>query len=266
MGKIKVAVSGAFGRMGREVCRAVLGEEGLELVGAFDLQGEQEDIGEILGTKPLGIKIKKLSKESLGKDQPAVMVDFTTPMAVIENIELALQCGVRPVVGTTGITQVDLDRIGQWVDSSGLSAIIAPNFALGAVLMMKFVSIAARYFPQAEIIELHHDQKIDAPSGTALKTADLIIECREKEPPERDELIKLSGARGAVQDKVHIHSIRLNGLVAHQEVIFGGTGQTLTIRHDSVDRQSFMPGVIFAVKKAMGLKGLVYGLENILDR
>ncbi|MGI6318074.1 MAG: 4-hydroxy-tetrahydrodipicolinate reductase [Firmicutes bacterium] len=265
MGRIKVAVSGAFGRMGREVCRAVLNEESLELVGAFDLQGEDEDIGEILRKKPLGIKIEKLSKESLKKVQPDVMVDFTTPMSVIDNIELALQCGVRPVVGTTGITQVDLSRIGRWVDASGLSAIIAPNFALGAVLMMKFVSIAARYFPQAEIIELHHDQKIDAPSGTALKTANIIIECREEDPPERDELIKLSGARGAVQDKVHIHSIRLSGLVAHQEVIFGGTGQTLTIRHDSIDRQSFMPGVIFAVKKAASLQGLVYGLENLMD-
>ncbi len=265
MGRIKVAVSGAFGRMGREVCRAVLSEESLELVGAFDLQGEHEDIGEILQKNTLGIKIEKLTKESLETVQPTIMVDFTTPMAVINNIELALQCGVRPVVGTTGITQVDLSRIGQWVDSSGLGAIIAPNFALGAVLMMKFASVAAHYFPQAEIIELHHDQKIDAPSGTALKTANMIIECREEDPPEKDELIKLSGARGAVQDRVHIHSVRLSGLVAHQEVIFGGRGQTLTIRHDSIDRNSFMPGVIFAVKKAVTLKGLVYGLEKLLD-
>lgn len=265
MGKTKVAVSGAYGRMGREVCRAVLEEGGLELVGAYDLHGEGEDIGEVLGEKTLGIKIEKLTRGSLEKNRPTVMVDFTTPMAVIKNIELALECGIRPVVGTTGITHVDLSLIGQWVESSGLSAIIAPNFALGAVLMMKFASIAAKYFPQAEIIERHHNQKIDAPSGTALKTADMIIESREEDPPEKDELIKLAGARGAVQDKVHIHSVRLSGLVAHQEVIFGGTGQTLTIRHDSIDRKSFMPGVIFAVKKITALKGLVYGLENLLD-
>ena len=194
MGRIKVAVNGAFGRMGREVCRAVLNEESLELAGAFDLQGEDEDIGEILRIKPLGIKIEKLSKESLEKIQPTIMVDFTTPMAVINNIELALQCGVRPVVGTTGITQVDLSRIGQWVDASGLSAIIAPNFALGAVLMMKFASIAARYFPRQKSSNCIMI-KIDAPSGTSLKTADIIIESREEDPPERDELIKLSGAR-----------------------------------------------------------------------
>ncbi|HHT46201.1 MAG TPA: 4-hydroxy-tetrahydrodipicolinate reductase [Firmicutes bacterium] len=265
MEKIKVAVSGAYGRMGREVCNAILDEEDLELVAAFDLCGEHEDIGEMLGKKPLGISIDRLTRSSLEKAQPGVIVDFTTPMAVINNIELALQCGVRPVVGTTGITQVDLSRIEQQVESSGLSAIIAPNFALGAVLMMKFASIAARYFPQAEIIELHHDQKIDAPSGTALKTANIIIDSREEDPPEKEELIKLTGARGAVQDKIHIHSVRLSGLVAHQEVIFGGVGQTLTIRHDSIDRKSFMPGVIFAVKKAVTMKGLVYGLENLLE-
>lgn len=265
MEKIKVAVSGAYGRMGREVCRAILGEEDLELVAAFDLHGKHEDIGEVLGKKTLGISIDKLNRDSLEKARPGVMVDFTTPMAVINNIELALQCGVRPVVGTTGITQVDLSRIGQQVESSGLSAVIVPNFALGAVLMMKFASIAARYFPQAEIIELHHDQKIDAPSGTALKTANIITESRKEDPPEREELIKLTGARGAVQDRVHIHSVRLSGLVAHQEVIFGSTGQTLTIRHDSIDRNSFMPGVIFAIKKAVALKGLVYGLEKLLD-
>lgn len=264
MGKINVAVSGAYGRMGQEVCRAVLQEENLVLKGVFDLQGQGKNIGEVLGRQGPEIIIKELTKENLAEIKPMVLVDFTTPMAVMHNIEVALQCGVRPVVGTTGITSVDLARISKWVEKSGLGAFVAPNFAIGAVLMMKFAAMAARYLPQVEIIELHHDKKIDAPSGTALKTAEMIAAGRREESAERNELLKLPGARGAVQDKIHIHSVRLNGLVAHQEVIFGGPGQTLTIRHDSLERSSFMPGVILAVKKAPALTELVYGLENLL--
>lgn len=264
MGKINVAVSGAYGRMGQEVCRAVLQEENLVLKGVFDLQGQGKNIGEVLGRQGPEIIIKELTKENLAEIKPMVLVDFTTPMAVMHNIEVALQCGVRPVVGTTGITSVDLARISKWVEKSGLGAFVAPNFAIGAVLMMKFAAMAARYLPQVEIIELHHDKKIDAPSGTALKTAEMIAAGRREESAERNELLKLPGARGAVQDKIHIHSVRLNGLVAHQEVIFGGPGQTLTIRHDSLERSSFMPGVILAVKKAPVLTELVYGLENLL--
>lgn len=263
--KMRVAVSGACGRMGQEVCQTILQEESLELVGAFDLQDRGEDLGVILGKQPLGISIEELTPENLKRCWPAVLVDFTTPMVVMQNIEIALQCRVRPVVGTTGITQIDLARISQQVEKFGLSAMVAPNFALGAVLMMKFAATAARFFPQAEIIELHHDKKIDAPSGTALKTAEMIAMERRAEPPLKEELLKLPGARGALQEKVHIHSIRLNGLIAHQEVIFGGQGQTLLIRHDSYDRSSFMPGVILAVKNIVKFKGLVYGLENLLD-
>ncbi|NMB36078.1 MAG: 4-hydroxy-tetrahydrodipicolinate reductase [Firmicutes bacterium] len=264
MKKISVAVSGAYGRMGQEVCRAVLDEENMELVGVFDLQGQGENIGKIIGETKLDIVITGLTKEALQEIKPMVLVDFTTPMAVMDNIKTALQSGVRPVVGTTGITSVDLSRITEWVEKSGLSAIVAPNFALGAVLMMKFAAEAARYFPQVEIIELHHDKKIDAPSGTALKTAEIITSERLKKPAEKDELLKLPGARGATQEGVHIHSVRLSGLVAHQEVIFGGLGQTLTIRHDSLDRSSFMPGVMLAIKNIVNLKGLVYGLENMI--
>lgn len=265
MERLRVAVSGACGRMGQEICRAILQEEGLELAGAFDLLDAGEDLGTILGKQPLDIPIEKLTPENLKKQRLAVLVDFTTPLVVMQNIETALQCGVRPVVGTTGITQVDLARVSQQVEKTGLSAMIAPNFALGAVLMMKFAATAARFFSQVEIIELHHDKKIDAPSGTALKTAEMIALERRVEPPLNEELLKLPGARGAMQEKVHIHSVRLNGLIAHQEVIFGGQGQTLLIRHDSYDRSSFMPGVILAIKNIVKLKGLVYGLENLLD-
>lgn len=265
MEKITVAVSGACGRMGQEVCRAVLADEELKLCGAFDIVALGEDIGGILGRQGLKITVKELTKESLEEIKPAVLVDFTTPMSVRQNIEIALECGVRPVVGTTGITGIDLMHIRQLVEKAGLGAIIAPNFALGAVLMMKFAALAARYFPQAEIIELHHDKKIDAPSGTALKTAEMIAAERKSAPPEKEELLKLPGARGAKQDNIHIHSVRLSGLVAHQEVIFGGQGQTLTIRHDSYDRSSFMPGVLLAIKNVVKMEGLVYGLENLLE-
>lgn len=265
MEEIKVAVNGANGRMGREVCRAVLAEKNLKLVGAFDLHGEEEDIGSIIGDKELDIFIEKFTAENLHSKNPHVMVDFTTPMSAMDNCQTALNCGVRPVVGTTGFTEVDITNLKALVEKKELSAIIAPNFALGAVLMMKFAAQAAKYFPQAEIVEIHHDQKIDAPSGTSIKTAELIDQNRRQEPPEREDLLKLDGARGAVQKNVHIHSLRLTGPVAHQEVILGGTGQTLTIRHDSYHRNSFMPGVILAVNKVMEIKELVFGLENILE-
>jgi 4-hydroxy-tetrahydrodipicolinate reductase len=264
--KIKVAVNGACGRMGLEVCNAILNEGGnLELTGALDLHNLGKDIGSLLGLKNLNIPVTAPTAENLLQLKPEVIVDFTTPLVVMGNIELALRCNIRPIVGTTGITQVDLNRINRWVEDCGLSALIAPNFAIGAVLMMKFASIAAQYLPQAEIIELHHDQKIDAPSGTSLKTAEMIAANRLLDPPKKEDLQKLAGVRGGVQNGVHIHSLRLSGLVAHQEVIFGGEGQTLTIRHDSYDRKSFMPGIIMAVKKITSLKGLYYGLETILD-
>ncbi len=265
MNTIRVAVSGARGRMGREVCRTVLEEPGLELVGAFDIFGQGEDAGILAEKGETGIVITGLNKESLKACRAQVMVDFSTPMAVMSNIDLALECGVRPVVGTTGITQADLEHIQNKVNESGLGAVVAPNFALGAVLMMKFSAIASRYFSQAEVIEMHHDKKIDAPSGTALKTAEMIAAERKEMPEDREDLLKLAGARGAALDQVHIHSVRLSGLIAHQKVIFGGLGQTLTIRHDSYDRNSFMPGVVLAVKHVVEARGLVYGLENLID-
>ena len=265
MDSIRVAVSGALGRMGREVCQTVLATEDMELVDSFDTQGTGEDIGTVLGKEKTGVHVRELTPQSLQEHGPQVMVDFTTPMSVMGNIEIALQGGVRPVVGTTGITGVDLKRIAELVKSSAIGALVAPNFALGAVLLMQFAAKASRYFPQAEIIELHHDQKIDAPSGTALKTAEMITAGRLEQPVEKEELLKLPGVRGGLKDGVHIHSVRLSGLVAHQEVIFGGQGQTLTLRHDSFDRNSFMPGVVLAIRKALTLQHLVYGLENILD-
>lgn len=220
MQKIKVLVNGAKGKMGSETVKAISKEKDLELVG-------QTDLGDDLA------KAIKTTKAE-------VVVDFTQPASAMKNIKTILESGAHAVVGTTGLKDKDLEQIAELCKKNKVNCLTAPNFAIGAVLMMKFSKEAIKYMPRAEIIEFHHEQKIDKPSGTAIKTA------------------KLMGK------DVPIHSVRLPGLVAHQEVIFGGLGQTLTIRHDSLSRESFMPGVVMAVKRVKGLKGLVYGLENLL--
>ena len=217
---IKVIVNGAKGKMGQEAVKAVQKESDLELAG-------QTDIGDNLAGE-----IKRTKAE--------VVVDFTVPRTVMENIRTILNQGAHGIIGTTGISKENLKEIETLCAKNNVNCLVAPNFAIGAVLMMQFAKEAARHMPNAEIIEFHHETKVDKPSGTALKTAELM----GKDVP--------------------IHSVRLPGLVAHQEVIFGGLGQTLTIRHDSISRESFMPGVILAVRKIKELKGLVYGLENLL--
>jgi 4-hydroxy-tetrahydrodipicolinate reductase len=194
------------------------------------------------------------------------MVDFTIPASAMGNIQAALEAGVSPVVGTTGLSPADVEQVRRWTGEAGVGALIAPNFAIGAVLMMQFAAQAAKYMPDAEIIELHHENKLDSPSGTAVMTAQKIVAARETAPrPEPSGTVeKIPGGRGAVLEGVHIHSVRLPGYVAHQEVIFGGLGQTLTLRHDSMDRRSFMPGVILAVRKVRTLQGLTVGLEHLL--
>jgi 4-hydroxy-tetrahydrodipicolinate reductase len=194
------------------------------------------------------------------------MVDFTHPTVVEANLRVALALGVDCVVGTTGLSEERLREIAS-VATPGTALFFAPNFAIGAVLMMDFAARAARFLPHAEIIELHHDQKADAPSGTALLTAELVAAAREtapKTPGRETELPGFEGARGALVDGVHVHSIRLPGLVAHQEVLFGGQGQTLSIRHDTIDRTSFMPGVVLAVREIASLEGLVVGLDKLM--
>ena len=191
-------------------------------------------------------------------------MDFTTAASVLKNIVCIIESGARPVIGTSGLLPEDIEELQILCTKQKLGGIIAPNFAVGAVLMMKYSQDAARYFPQAEVIELHHNGKLDAPSGTAIKTANLIAESRASVPQKIAEKEILSGARGANAEEIRIHSIRLPGLVAHQEVLFGGQSQTLTIRHDSTHRDSFMPGVCLACKKVMELNELVYGLEHLL--
>lgn len=263
---IKVAVSGAGGRMGREVVKMVLGDEELQLVAAIDPGAEGMDAGRLVGAEPCGVIVTDDLASALLESGADVMVDFTVPQAAVQNTKIAIESGVRPVVGTTGFTRDEIDMLDKLAKERGIGGIIAPNFSIGAILMMKFAAQAAKYFPHVEIIEYHGDQKLDAPSGTAVKTAEWISEVREEfrqGNPNEEE--KIEGARGGLYDGFRIHSVRLPGIFAQQEVIFGAFGQTLKIRHDSYDRAGYMPGVKTAVKKVMELKGIVYGFEQFID-
>jgi 4-hydroxy-tetrahydrodipicolinate reductase len=199
--------------------------------------------------------------------QTEVVIDFTHPDAVMDNLKFLIDNGIHAVVGTTGFTDARLTQVRSWLEESQTTAVlIAPNFAIGAVLSMHFAKQAARFFESAEVIELHHPQKADAPSGTAARTAKLIAEARKDLPPNPDATSTgLKGARGADVDGIPVHSVRLAGLVAHQEVLFGTQGETLTIRHDSLDRTSFVPGVLLAVRRVRERPGLTVGIEPLLD-
>jgi 4-hydroxy-tetrahydrodipicolinate reductase len=242
--KIRVAVCGAVGRMGSATCAAVRADEGLELVAAVDTSFAG-------GCAPvLGVDgdFSDLSA-ALDAVDVDVVVDFTIPASVRANILTCLERRVAVVVGTTGLSAADLAEIDKATERQDTPVLVAPNFAMGAVLMMEFAKRAARYFTACEIVELHHDKKLDAPSGTSRLTRLRVEE---------------TWTEAGLDKEVPIHSVRLPGLVAHQEVLFGGLGETLTIRHDSLSRDSFMPGVVLAVKRVRSLQGLVVGLENIL--
>lgn len=262
---IRVIVCGAYGKMGREVLKAIHNDAELSIVGAVDTKSDFIDIGDLIGVEKTGIIVGNNLQTVINETQPQVMVDFTRPEVVLNNIRMAIANGVCPVVGTTGLSEENVEEISQLCKKTKVNALIAPNFAIGAILMMKLAQDAAKFFPHVEIIELHHDQKLDAPSGTALQTAELIAKKRGYlQQGHPDEVEKLPGARGGDFSGIRMHSVRLPGYVAHQEVIFGGLGQTLTIRHDSISRESFMPGVVLACKYVLTANGLVLGLEEIL--
>ncbi len=266
MNPIRVVVAGATGRMGSETVKMIAREEGLILTAALSRTQAGKDVGIVNGIGEWGIPLTDSVEDALEQGQPDVWIDFTTPEQVKRNVELAIDAGVRPVVGTSGLTEEEIKQLDERCREQGIGGIIAPNFALGAVLMMVFASKAAKYLPDVEVIEMHHDQKLDAPSGTAMKTAELISrEREEKKQGHPEEKETLEGARGGYRDGFRIHSVRLPGLVAHQEVLFGGPGQLLTLRHDSMNRESFMPGVKLAVEEVMNRTGLIYGLENVMD-
>ena len=244
---INVAVLGARGRMGSEVVKAVEATDGLALVAALDM-GD--------------------SLEQLKGSAAHVVVDFTTPDSVMANLEFLINNGINVVVGTTGFDDAKLATVKGWLaQNPSVGVLIAPNFAIGAVLMMEFAEKAARYFESAEIIELHHPAKVDAPSGTAARTAELMSAARKDAGlgamPDATTTA-LDGARGALVGGIPVHSVRARGLVAHQEVLFGGLGETLTIRHDSIDRAGFMPGVILGVRKIVNTPGLTHGLDKFM--
>jgi 4-hydroxy-tetrahydrodipicolinate reductase len=264
--QIKIVVAGPRGRMGREAVQLVTATDHFELVAAVDHKNGGKKLGDVEGFKGLEAPVYENLEECLKTHKPDVLIDLTTPKVGMYHTKTALQNGVRPVVGTTGFSKEDLQELESICKEKEIGCIIAPNFAVGAVLMMKFSKMAAKYFPDVEIIELHHNQKLDAPSGTSLKTAQLISEVRSKKQqghPSEKETIQ--GARGANVDGMHIHSVRLPGLIAHQQVLFGSEGESLTIRHDSYNRASFMTGVKLAVEAIINIDVLVYGLENIID-
>jgi 4-hydroxy-tetrahydrodipicolinate reductase len=239
---MKVGVLGAAGRMGSQVCRAVDAADDLELVAQVDA-GDDRD--------PLRAA--------------DVVVDFTTPDAVMDNLKWCIDANRHVVVGTTGFDAARLDTVRGWLaEHPDVGVVVAPNFGIGAVLLMRFAAEAARYFDSAEIIELHHPNKVDAPSGTARRTAELIAAAREGRPSPDATTEALDGARGADVDGVRVHAVRLTGLVAHQEVLLGGPGETLTIRHDSLSRESFMPGVLLAIRAVATRPGLTQGIDDLL--
>jgi 4-hydroxy-tetrahydrodipicolinate reductase len=265
---LKILISGAAGKMGSEVIKAVKKENDMKIVAAVDVAQVGIDAGENAGVGPLEVEISRDLRSEIRNSKPDVAIDFTHPNSTMANTRIILESGVHAVIGTTGLSESDLDEIKKLCAKNKVNCIVAPNFAIGAVLMMLFSKTAAKYMPNVEIIELHHDKKADSPSGTALKTAELILGSEAAKGIKKgkvSEIEKLAGARGGVLDGIHIHSVRLPGFVASQEVIFGGLGQTLKIRHDSISRESFMPGVIMAVRKIKSLNGLVYGLENLLS-
>ena len=239
---------GARGKVGSEICRAVEAADDLELVARIDAG---DDLGDLVSSGA------------------AAVVDFTHPDVVMDNLEHCIRHGIHAVVGTTGFDEQRLDQVRAWLaDSPGTGVLVAPNFSIGAILMMRFAATAAPFYESVEIVELHHPDKVDAPSGTARRTAQLIADARRRAgtgPMPDATSTALDGARGADVDGVRVHGLRIRGMVAHQEVVLGGPGETLTIRHDSMDRASFAPGVLTGLRQIADRPGLTVGLEELLD-
>ncbi|MFD1206386.1 4-hydroxy-tetrahydrodipicolinate reductase [Sporosarcina contaminans] len=263
---IKVAIAGARGRMGTTAIQAIEEAKDAQVVAALDYKYDGKYLhNSIIIDEEMGIPIYTSLSKLAEECAPDVLLDVTDPDAVFQNVKEALLLGIHPVVGTSGLTEDEVKDIEGLVNELKVGGLIAPNFSIGAVLMMKFAQQAARYLGDVEIIEMHHDRKLDAPSGTAVKTADMIKQVRPSHiqgHPEEQE--HLNGARGADVEGMKIHSVRLPGLLAHQQVLLGGEGELLTLRHDSFDRKSFMPGIMMAIRDVVGRTDLIYGLEKLL--
>ena len=277
-GSIPVVVTGALGRMGAEVIRAVQAAPDCHLLGAVDNTPGKEghDVGELLGLSALDVAVTadlegclcsaSQAVRDAGPGQGAVMVDFTHPSVVYANTRAAIAYGVHPVIGTTGLSPAQLDDLQTFSDKASIGGAVIPNFSVGMVLLQQAAAAAARFYDHAELTELHHNRKADAPSGTCIKTAELMEELgKQFNASEVDEHESLAGSRGGERPSgLRLHSLRLPGLVAHQEVMFGSPGETYTLRHDTIDRAAYMPGVLLCVRKVRQLQALVYGLERLL--
>jgi len=275
---IPVVVAGALGRMGAEVIKAVVAAPDCALVGAIDTTPgrEGEDVGLALGLGEMEVALSADFEGTLcqasqavrqaGPGGGAVLVDFTHPSVVFEHCRGAFAYGVHPVIGTTGLRPDQLGDLARFADKASMGGAVVPNFCVGMVLLQQAAAAAARFYDYAELTELHHNRKADAPSGTCLKTAELMEELGKPfNPPQVEEHESLAGCRGGRRESgLRLHSVRLPGLVAHQEVMFGSPGETYTLRHDTIDRSAYMPGVLLTVRKVRSLGGLVYGLERLL--
>lgn len=261
---IKIAVVGAAGRMGQEVLRSIGKADGIEPVLAIDHSHMGTNVREFVGPKGPDLIIEDKLGAALDRVKVDVLVDFSHHSGATQHALSAIKRGVSPLIGTTGMTELDLKEIKLQCKETGVPGMYAPNFAIGAILMMRFAQMAAKWLPEAEIIELHHDKKEDAPSGTALLTAERIAEGRTRVPIHKQPHFKVEGVRGGLYHDVTIHSVRLPGLVAHQTVMFGGVGETLTIKHDSLSRTSFMEGVKLCVHELRKMEGFTIGMDKIL--
>ena len=272
VGKIPGGVNGGTGKMGRGIIKAVSEGPEMNLIGAIARNPNYlgEDIGEVIGCGALEVPITNEYEPMMAmlsqEKELGVVIDVTHPDAVYGNVRSAIAYGVRPVVGTTGLSAEQIQDLAEFADKASTGCLIVPNFSIGVVLLQQAAIQASQYFDHVEIIELHHNQKADAPSGTAVQTAQMLGELgKTYNVPLVEETEKIAGSRGAKADEgIRIHSVRLPGLVAHQEVIFGAQGQIYTLRHDATDRTCYMPGVLLSVRKVIPLKSLVYGLEKIL--
>jgi len=261
----KIAMFGICGKMGKAISTELIKEDDIELVAGFDSCNKYIDAGEFLGAGILGFNITD-SYEEVKKARPDIIIDFTVAELADKTIEWAIKNKIDIIVGTTGLKIERLERFKEMADSYGSRVFVIPNFAIGAVIMMKVSSMIAGYFDNCEIIEMHHDGKKDAPSGTSLATAEGILQSKtfNQKRLKSGESENIEGSRGGFSGSLHIHSVRLPGLVAHQNVIFGARGQTLSIRHDSMDRSSFYPGVIMAIRNIEKINGYAFGLDKLI--
>lgn len=264
----KVLITGAAGKMGLEAAKAIINSEEFEIVGAI---GNNKHIGDDIGflsqSNPIGITIQNNFDEIIETSKPDILLDLSNAEFGFKYMSYAIKKGIKCVSGSTGFDAGQLEDLKKQCNEYNSTVIIAPNFSIGAILMMKFSETASKYFDNVEIIEMHHENKKDSPSGTAIKTAEMISKSNKKynENLPSEQLEKIEGCRGGSLNNINIHSVRMPGFVATQEVLFGGLGQVLSVKHHTINRESYMPGLLFTLKKAITLNGYTYGLENLID-